>query len=316
MVFSLGIFLLVLTLAGVNPATPVWGFEPHKLINRHAIFTLPPAMLGFYKYHIHYLSEQAVAADRRRYVSFTEGPRHYIDLDYYGMEVPRNWDEMVQKYDADSIKEHGILPWHLQVVRAQLVQAFKEKDNRRILKLSSDAGHYLADAHVPLHTTSNYNGQRTNQHGIHGFWETRIPELLVHQFDLWTGKATYQHQWYHKLWQAILASHLAVDSVLAFERKLSSKLPQDKKYGYQVRLNRISRVYSDEFTTAYHQALDRQVEKRLRAAIKSVGDFWYTCWVDAGQPKLVVEGHRQPDSESDYQTTADSIWRNHNLIRE
>jgi hypothetical protein len=39
-------------------------------------------------------------------------------------------------------------------------------------------GHYIGDAHVPLHTTSNYNGQKTNQHGIHGLWESRIPEQL------------------------------------------------------------------------------------------------------------------------------------------
>jgi hypothetical protein len=29
-----------------------------------------------------------------------------------------------------------------------------------------------------------------------------------------------------------------------------------------------------------------QVERRMRASIKMVGDFWYTSWIDAGQPDL------------------------------
>lgn len=34
--------------------------------------------------------------------------------------------------------------------------------------------------------------------------------------------------------------------------------------------------------------LDGQVERRMRAAIKTIGDMWYTCWVDAGQPDLTA----------------------------
>ena len=28
------------------------------------------------------------------------------------------------------------------------------------------------------------------------------------------------------------------------------------------------------------------VERRMRASIKMVGDFWFSCWVKAGQPNL------------------------------
>ena len=36
----------------------------------------------------------------------------------------------------------------------------------------------------------------------------------------------------------------------------------------------------------YHEQLRGQVERQMRASVKMVGDFWYTCWVDAGQPDL------------------------------
>jgi hypothetical protein len=302
-------------LGTAEPPVDVWGFHPHKLINRQAIFTLPPPMIGFFKHHIHYISERAVAADQRRYAVSDEGPRHYIDLDYYGLDVPRNWEVLVNTFHRDSIMEHGILPWHLQVVRAELVQAFKDKEIEKILKISADAGHYLADAHVPLHTTSNYNGQKTGQQGIHGFWETRIPELLVHEFDLWTGKASYQYHWYDNLWQVILTSHMGVDSVLVMERELTMLMPEDQKYSYEVRLSKVTRVNGIKFSKAYHRVLNKQVEKRMRAAIQSVGDFWYTCWIDAGQPDLTAYWERNENYSSDYQYVADSIWRNHHLMR-
>jgi hypothetical protein len=47
------------------------------------------------------------------------------------------------------------------------------------------------------------------------------------------------------------------------------------------------RVYSRNFSTAYHEMLAGQVEHRMRQSIKMVGDFWFTAWVDAGQPDLL-----------------------------
>ncbi|HZX74578.1 MAG TPA: S1/P1 Nuclease, partial [Cyclobacteriaceae bacterium] len=44
-----------------------WGFFGHEKINRLAVFTLPPEMIGFYKKNIQYLTEASVNPDRRRY---------------------------------------------------------------------------------------------------------------------------------------------------------------------------------------------------------------------------------------------------------
>ena len=74
----------------------------------------------------------------------------------------------------------------------RLTDAFKEKNQAKILKYSAEIGHYIADAHVPLHASSNHNGQLTDQKGIHGFWESRIPELLADkEWDFFIGKAEY-----------------------------------------------------------------------------------------------------------------------------
>ena len=41
-----------------------------------------------------------------------------------------------------------------------------------------------------------------------------------------------------------------------------------------------------DYSRAYQQMLHGMVERRMRSAILSVGSFWYSAWVDAGQPDL------------------------------
>jgi hypothetical protein len=180
-------------------------------------------MLVFYKPNAGFLTEHAVDPDKRRYAVVEEAPRHYIDMDRYGLypfdSIPRRWDKAVEKYSEDSLNKHGIVPWWIQVMKGRLTKAFRENDAPRILKLSAEIGHYLADAHVPLHTSSNHNGQYTGQKGIHGFWESRIPELLADKsWDFFIGKASYISDPLDFTWKRILESAAACDSVLKMEK--------------------------------------------------------------------------------------------------
>ncbi|WBA40948.1 zinc dependent phospholipase C family protein [Hymenobacter canadensis] len=268
-----------------------WGFFGHRLLNRLAVFTLPPEMMGFYKTNIEYLTTNATRPDSRRSVVPGEAARHFLDVDVYGdsalTRLPRSYADAVAKYGEDSLMRHGIVPWQVVRMKGQLTEAFRQRDADRILSLSADMGHYIADACVPLHTTHNYNGQLTGQRGIHGLWESRLPEILAANYDFFTGPAPYLERPSETIWTAVARSNAAVDSVLSFERDLTAKMPDDKKYGFEERGNAGAvRVYSREFSREYHQRLAGQVERQMRLAQRLIGAFWYTCWVDAGQPDL------------------------------
>jgi hypothetical protein len=278
--------MLLLLPAGGNS----WGFFAHQQINRLAVFTLPPEMIWFYKQHLTYVTENAVNPDKRRYRVAAEGPRHFIDLDAYGdsarQQLPATWAAATQKFGADSLSQHGVVPWHLNLVKYQLTEAFRQHDVANILRLSADLGHYVADACVPLHTTRNYNGQLTNQHGIHGLWESRLPELFSARYDFFTGPARYLPRIQQKAWEMVWRSNAAVDSVLSLERETAAAIPEDKKYTFEERGGTTIKTYSRAFADTYHQKLNGQVERQMRLAVALVGSFWYTCWVDAGQPDL------------------------------
>lgn len=267
-----------------------WGFHAHKLINRMAVFTLPTNMAGFYKDRVDYMTEHAIDPDKRCYIDTAESVRHFIDADEYGLHpfdtIPVHWTAAVEKFTERRLLMSGILPWQINRSYYALVKAFGEKNIQRILRHSSDIGHYLADAHVPLHTTSNYNGQKTNQVGIHAFWESRLPELFAGEYDFLVGRARYVDSPVDEAWRIVKESHMLIDSVLSMEKKLSDVFPPDRKYGYIERNHILIRTYSDAYAKAYHDALQGMVERRMRGAIHAIGSFWYSAWVDAGQPDI------------------------------
>ncbi len=268
-----------------------WGFYAHKKINYYAVFLLPPEMMVLYKPNIDFLEEHAVDPDKRRYAVKEEGPRHFIDIDHYGAypypNLPRKWKDAVAKFGEDSVQAYGIVPWHLQTMLYRLTDAFRERNFSRIMKNSAEIGHYIADSHVPLHANSNHNGQYSNQKGIHGFWESRVPELLAEKnFDFFIGKAQYINKPAEYIWARVLESALASDSVLLFEKELTKQFDADQKYSFETRNGVVVRQYSSAFTEAFDRKLNGMVERRMRLSIFSIASFWYTAWVNAGQPNL------------------------------
>jgi hypothetical protein len=266
-----------------------WGFFAHQRINRLAVFTLPPAMIRFYKKHVTFITEAAVNPDRRRYSVPDEAARHYIDLDHYGdstlFKMPKFWNKAVDEFTEDTLKSYGIVPWHVNTMYYRLRDAFLLRDPDRILKMSAEIGHYIADANVPLHTTENYNGQLTGQEGIHGFWESRLPELFSDEYDYFVGRATYLENPQLVIWAGVAEAHRCVQAVLEEEKQLAEKF-KEKKYSFETKGRQTIKVYSKEYSKAFHKILDGMVERQMRTAIKMIGDFWYTAWVDAGQPDL------------------------------
>ncbi len=247
-------------------------------------------MAGYYKANIDFITEHAVSADKRRYVDTNEAPRHYLDADHYGKKpfshIPQNWDDAVHKYSADTLDKYGTVPWAIQYNYYRLVKAFKAHNDTAILKASADLGHYVADAHVPLHLTMNYNGQLTNQTGIHALWESRIPELFGNHWNYYVGKARYIDDPLKDAFKICSSSFKEVDSVLRFERALNKTFPPDKKYDTVKRNGKTHRDYSEAYALAYQKMLNKMVQRRIRSSILSVGSFWFSAWVDAGQPDL------------------------------
>lgn len=187
----------------------------------------------------------------------------------------------------DNFSSYGIVPYHLEAMLEKITYSFQQADHSKLLRYLSEFGHYVADAHVPLHTTENYNGQMTNQVGIHAFWESRIPELFAeNSYDFFVGQAEYIENPREYIWNMVITAHSHLDSVLSIEKRLSKGFPLDRQYCYDERLSQTVRIQCAEYAEAYSNAMGSMVEDQMRASIHAIGSLWYTAWVNAGQPDL------------------------------
>lgn len=188
---------------------------------------------------------------------------------------------------VERLTKHGVLPWHLQKMQRDLTLAFREKNAARILRLAADFGHYLGDAHVPLHTSSNYDGQKTGQTGLHSFWESRLPELFADdEYDFLVGKPIYLTDPTAFFWETVFESHRLADSVFLVEKNLRTTWPADRQLCPDERNGQMLILPCREFAAEFQRRLGGMVERQMRAAIRATASAWYTAWVDGGQPDL------------------------------
>jgi hypothetical protein len=262
-----------------------WGFYAHKKINKEAVYALPAPLEAFYKKNIDFITLHAIDPDKHKYVDSSEAQRHFIDIDHYGANafeaLPKYWEAAINKYPKDTLTRYGTLPWEVLYWEAKLTEAFKTKDVNAILKASAYIGHYIADAHVPLHTITNYDGQMTEQEGIHSLWESAIPEAFGDKYHYAIGKAAYIKNPEDKIWEIVKQSHSLAASVLSTERTTNKGFTDATKFS-----SKDKKKYTPAYVSAYSKALNGMVEKQMQSSILDIAAFWYTAWVNGGQPDI------------------------------
>jgi len=268
-----------------------WGFYSHQLINETAVYSLPKELIPFFKFNQYLIKEYAVNPDKRVHIDTNEAVKHFIDLDRHKLtdSLFLPWYKVEKLHSPSYLLARGIIPWQIKRTYDQLKEALEQKNTDRIIKLAADLGHYMADAHVPLHTSSNYNGQFSNQTGIHALWETRIPEKFASQYNLLTGKADYIEDVLSYSWNTIQQSHQLLDSLLLKDRMVKALIPVLQQKSYNFRNKVIMHSYSDHYVQTYHKLLHGMVEKQLRSSIHAVASLWYSAWIEAGQPHLKIK---------------------------
>lgn len=272
-----------------------WGTFGHEHINRAAVLALPQPIQTFFYNHIDYITQESTVPDLRKYTlnDKTENPRHFIDLENFGSadSLPKSMEEAKKKYDEKFLQQNGTLPWHWQDMMQKLTRAFKEKRKTEILFLAADLGHYIGDAHMPLHTSANHDGQLTNQKGIHAFWESRIPELYGNNYNYFVHEAKFIDNIDKEIWNIVFDSHRLKDSVLIVDKELRKKFGEEnifeKDSKGNIRKGKFGQTYfTNEYAKAYHTALNGMIEKQLKKAIVATSSFWYSAWINAGKPNL------------------------------
>ena len=282
---------LLIAAVGLLVLCSSWGFLMHRTITQLSVYQLPEGLKPFFYENMDYLVRHSVRPDERRNKDSTEATKHFIDFEAYGEnaahKMPTEWAQAVQRYSQDTLLKYGYVPYWIIVMQERLTNAFRSGNKDSILFYAADIAHYIQDVHVPLHTTINYDGQLTNQKGIHSLWESVVPELTLDQFNLkGHKKARYLKNPSPEIWKTVRYTFTLVPGVLEKEREVSRAFTDSTKYRYQLRNGREARYYTKEFALAYAKQLEPTFNQQAIRSANLVADFWYTAWVDAGKPEL------------------------------
>ena len=268
-----------------------WGFLVHRTVAQLAVYQLPKKMQPFFYENLDYIVKYSIRPDQRRSQDPTEGSKHFIDIEAYGdsaaWKMPTNWNDAVAKYTKDTLLKYGHVPYWVITMKNKLTDAFRSGNADTILFYATDLGHYIGDANVPLHTSINYDGQLTGQRGLHALWESVVPELELDQYHFYNHhKAVYLKNPESAIWEAVRHANMLLTDVFGKEKEVSKQFTDSTKYRIQMRNGREVKYYTSAFAKAYAASLKPTINEQLIRASNLISDFWYTAWVDAGQPDL------------------------------
>jgi len=153
-----------------------WGSAGHYRISEMSSFLFTGELFEFNNW-LPYIADHASDADTRKQWDDSEGPKHYIDIDNYALflsegRIPQALDSCVTLYGSSFVEDNGYLPWATIACYDTLLACFTRRDWDKARTTTADLSHYVADGHMPLHITRNYNGQYTNNYGIHSRYES------------------------------------------------------------------------------------------------------------------------------------------------
>ncbi|MDA0728358.1 MAG: hypothetical protein O3B70_01975 [Bacteroidetes bacterium] len=261
---------------------------------------LPMPMRQAWGGHPELLIQWATSADSRKHTDSLEAPRHYLDVDDLPVSLadglPIVWglphdlaDSLTSTSKDGGLGSFGLLPWHIERVYNQLTWSMKSDsvDLNRVLRLAADLGHYLGDAHVPLHTSGNYDGQRTGQRGIHALWETHAMEWLLAPSRASSCPCTplpsFDPRW--TAWEILDESHAMVPMVLHAETELRRLHPEDG-WGFRRRGRTLQLLPTPEALATWDSLTNHTTFPRFCKASHRIAAAWYAAWMDAGAPNL------------------------------
>lgn len=273
------LFALVLSALPSEPAG-AWGFNGHRFITERAIELLPPEIRPFFQAFRVTIVEHSIDPDTYRTMGFTEEPpRHFLDMDAYGpfpfKNLPRDFKEAVTVRGEAFVIKNGTVPWRTDEVYGMLRDAFKQlptapfaRDNVKLF--SSVIAHYVGDSFQPFHAALNYDGQMTNQHGIHSRFETELFDRYRDKLRITPAAAAPVANVRDFMFATLTDSFQHVDAILAADLEAVKGRT----------------LYDDGYFAYMFDKTGPIMEKRLAGAMTGVASLITSAWIEAGRPPL------------------------------
>lgn len=266
----------LLILAGTTAAvrTYAWGPAAHHLVNNWAVETLPPDLRPFFEANRRFLVDHSDEPDEWIKKDPYERTRHYIYLDKYGLfpylGLPYSYQAAVQKYGVHRLNRDGLLPWRIGEYSLRLSNDMRAQKWDEVKLDAAVLAHYVADAHDPLNTTQDYDGQLTQQTGLY----TRFGSSLIERYTNFFIKHPED------------AGKIGDATAHAFEMTVEANTWVDRVLWADWLSRAGISDYTDEYFDHFYSLIGPTAIQEINAAAHDTGSYWYSAWLNAGRPAL------------------------------
>ena len=279
---TIAVTTLVLIAALAIPLA-AWETEGHNFITSHAIGLLPEPLKSAFTKNRAYLLSHDLDPDRWKLSMPLESPHHYIDLDNLDKppfnEIPRDYDEAAIKFGKDKLDRNGTVPWVIERHYKLLVTAFRglaRRPSDQPLFEAAILAHYVEDAHVPFHGNANYDGQLTEQKGIHSRFEGEIVRRFIALQSLGKLPLEPKYEIVH-----VAAFNWSIESFGLTEALLKADLEAKAKAG----------DYNDKYFEEFKKVAVPIAKQRLEQGAQRLASLWAQAYEEAGKPDLGKLGY-------------------------
>ena len=280
---------VLLLLLAPAPAQ-AWGFDAHRFIMDRAIDLLPDGLRKFFESRRAFIVERSVDPDLWRTAGWTdEPPNHFLDIDWEGYgpypfdALPRDYDRAVARFGRETVHRYGLLPWRTAEFHGELTRAFASLDEApyaldNIAFYSAVLGHYVSDAHVPFHAVINYDGQLTNQRGVHSRFESELFARERAGLTLAPAAPVPVTNARDAIFETLLVGVKLTEGVLAADKAAAAG----------------REFYDDGYFEVFRVEALPIMERRLNESVTAVAAFIIGAWEQAGRPAVPLEAPRRP----------------------
>ncbi len=246
-----------------------WGGATHKVINKEAVKHLPSS-LTFFLNNVQWISDHAVDPDNRKGSDPTEAPKHFIDIEDYAEfktgTLSHDINVLIAKYGSSTVTNIGVVPWAIVWSLDSLTQTLRRGDSTKALQFAADLGHYVGDAHQPLHVTANYDGGQTRNSGIHSRYESSMLSTYLSLVVVTKDSVHFIAGPVDFAFTFVAKGNALVDSIL--------------------KADNYAKTIDSQYKTAYYAALwaktGAMTQNQIQDATVDLACFWYTAAVNAG----------------------------------
>jgi len=250
-----------------------WGVQGHRLVAATCLKDLPPEVAAWFAARASDLPDHAIDPDHGKWKDSLEAPRHFLDSEPYGgaAAVPLSEATAQGMLGPDLFQKSGKVPWVILARVDTLTRAFRAYDLPQAALEAAYLSHYAGDINVPLHTTVNYDGDDTGQHGIHQRWETGLLERIVAQ-EGWEPEvrpATLGDDPGEEPWAWLQESYTLVPGLLADDltaRKASAG------------------AFDSGYWEAFSRLQESHVKEQINLAAQRTARMILLAWTNAGSP--------------------------------